>query len=84
MSLKTVHILFVVLSTALALGMVLWCVERYRADGSAGMLIGAVASGVSAAMLAGYGVHVYGRLRRLPVGVIRGRATNFPIERGVR
>ena len=66
MSLKAVHIVFVILSTALALGMAAWCVEQYRENGSAALLMGAVASGVSAALLAGYGVHVYRRLRRLP------------------
>ena len=54
MSLKSVHLAFIIAAILLAAWMTVWCVSRYAAEGSTGMLIGAMATG-----LAGVGLVVY-------------------------
>lgn len=56
MSLKTFHIIFVVLSTLLAGGFGLWAIRDYQRHGEIGSLILGVLS-----LLAGVGLVAYGR-----------------------
>jgi hypothetical protein len=56
MSLKGFHIVFIVFSTLLALGVGLWCVWVDLVEGAPVYLAGAIASFVTAVALIVYGV----------------------------
>ena len=55
MSLKTFHIIFVILSTLLSAGFAVWAVGQYLDDRFAGYLVAAFIALVFAAGLVGYG-----------------------------
>ena len=65
MSLRGFHLLFIVASTLLALGLGWYCVGQWRADGGTGALVGAVASVVAAVGLVAYGVWFRRKARTL-------------------
>lgn len=65
MSIKGFHILFIIFSTLLAIGMGLWCVWVNLTIGEPIYLGGAIASFVSAAGLIVYGVLFYRKMKRL-------------------
>jgi len=67
MSLKAFHIVFVVFSTLLALGVGGWCVWVDLVEGAPVYLAGAIASFVSAAALVVYGVWFYRKMKRLRI-----------------
>ena len=66
MSLRGVHILFIVLSTLLALGFGLYCFREWRADAGAGFLAGGVVSVLAAVALLAYGRWFLHKMRRVP------------------
>ncbi len=65
MSLKFFHIVFITLSTLLALGIAALEYGNYRAVGTAGYLIGVVVCGVIAVGLVAYGIWFLRKTRRL-------------------
>ena len=67
MSLKAFHIVFVVFSTLLALGVGGWCVWVDLVEGAPIYLIGAIASFASAVALVVYGVWFYWKMKRLRI-----------------
>jgi hypothetical protein len=67
MSLKAFHIVFVVFSTLLALGVGLWCVWIDLVEGAPVYLAGAVVSFICAIALVIYGVWFYRKMKRLRI-----------------
>ena len=67
MSLKAVHIIFVFITTALALGIGAWCVYMNLVEGVHSYVAGAVASFVSAVALIVYGFWFYRKMKRLKI-----------------
>jgi hypothetical protein len=67
MSLKAFHIVFVVFSALLALGVGGWCVWVDLVEGAPVYLAGAIASFVSAVALVIYGVWFYRKMKRLRI-----------------
>jgi hypothetical protein len=67
MSLKGFHIVFIVFSTLLALGVGLWCVWVDLVEGAPVYLAGAIASFVAAVALMVYGVWFYRKMKRLGI-----------------
>ena len=65
MSIKGFHIVFIIFSTLLALGVGLWCVWVDLTLGEPVYLAGAIASFVSAVVLIVYGVLFYRKMKRL-------------------
>jgi hypothetical protein len=67
MSLKAFHIIFVIFSTLLALGVGAWCVWVNLVEGAPVYLAGAVAAFASALALVIYGVWFYRKMKRLRI-----------------
>ena len=67
MSLKAFHLVFVVFSTLLAIGLGAWCVWVNLVEGNSIYLIGAIASFVCAIALVVYGVWFYRKMKRLGI-----------------
>ena len=67
MSLKGFHIVFIVFSTLLALGVGLWCVWVDLVEGVPIYLAGAIASFATAVVLIIYGVWFYRKMKRLRI-----------------
>jgi hypothetical protein len=67
MSLKAFHLVFVVFSTLLALGVGLWCLWIDLVEGAPVYLAGAVASFTCAIALIIYGVWFYRKMKRLRI-----------------
>jgi hypothetical protein len=67
MSLKAFHIVFVIFSTLLALGVGGWCVWVNLVEGTPVYLVGAIASFASAIALIVYGVWFYRKMKRLRI-----------------
>jgi hypothetical protein len=67
MSLKGFHIVFIVFSTLLALGVGGWCIWVDLVEGAPIYLMGAVASFVSAVALVVYGFWFYRKMKRLRI-----------------
>jgi hypothetical protein len=67
MSLKGFHIVFIVFSTLLALGVGLWCVWVDLVEGAPVYLAGAIASFACAVALIVYGVWFYRKMKRLRI-----------------
>jgi hypothetical protein len=67
MSLKAFHIVFVVFSTLLALGVGGWCIWVDLVEGAPVYLAGAIASFVCAIALIVYGVWFYRKMKRLRI-----------------
>ena len=67
MSLKTFHIIFVIFSTLLALGVGAWCVWVNLVEGTPVYLAGAIASFACAVVLVVYGVWFYRKMKRLRI-----------------
>jgi len=67
MSLKAVHIIFVFITTALALGIGAWCVYMNMVEGVHSYVGGAIASFVSAVALVVYGFWFYRKMKRLKI-----------------
>jgi hypothetical protein len=65
MSIKGFHILFIILSALLALGIGFWCVWVNLTVGEPVYLGGAIASFVSAIALIVYGILFYRKMKRL-------------------
>jgi hypothetical protein len=65
MSLKGFHIVFIIFSTLLALGIGAWCVWVDLVEGAPIYLAGAVCSFVVALALVVYGVWFYRKMKRL-------------------
>jgi hypothetical protein len=65
MSLKGFHIVFIVFSTLLALGLGSWCLWVDLVEGTPIFLAGAIASFASAVALVVYGVWFYRKMKRL-------------------
>jgi len=65
MSIKGFHIVFIVVSTLLALGIGFWCIWVDLTVGEPVYRSGAIASFVSAAVLIVYGVLFYRKMKRL-------------------
>ena len=65
MSLKGFHIVFIIFSTLLALGVGLWCVWVDLVEGAPIYLAGAIASFVVAIALMVYGFWFYRKMKRL-------------------
>lgn len=55
MGLKNIHIVFISMAIALALGLGSWCVSMYRDEGGAGYLAASLLSFGTAVGLAAYG-----------------------------
>lgn len=55
MSLKTFHIVFITISTILAIGFGIWAIRNYQSQGDIGSLIAGVASLAGAVILLVYG-----------------------------
>jgi hypothetical protein len=67
MSLKGFHIVFIIFSTLLALGLGLWCVWVDLVEDAPIYLAGAIASFVAAVALIIYGVWFYRKMKRLRI-----------------
>jgi hypothetical protein len=67
MSLKAFHIIFVIFSTLLALGVGSWCIWVNLVEGAPVYLAGAIASFASAVALVIYGVWFYRKMKRLHI-----------------
>jgi hypothetical protein len=65
MSLKGFHIVFIVFSTLLALGVGAWCIWVDLVEGAPVYLAGAICSFVVALALIVYGVWFYRKMKRL-------------------
>jgi hypothetical protein len=67
MSLKGFHIVFITVSTLLALGGGAWCLWVDSAHGSPAFRAGAICSFLAALVLIGYGVWFYRKMKRLRI-----------------
>ena len=67
MSLKAFHIIFIIFSTLLAVGVGGWCVWVNLVEGAPIYLAGAIASFVTAVALMIYGVWFYRKMKRLRI-----------------
>src|SRR6266576_1239997 len=67
MSLKGFHIVFIIFSTLLALGIGAWCVWVDLVEGAPIYLAGAICSFVVAVALVVYGVWFYRKMKRLRI-----------------
>jgi hypothetical protein len=67
MSLKAFHIVFVIFSTLLALGVGAWCVWVNLVAGAPVYLAGAIAGFACAAGLIVYGIWFYRKMKRLRI-----------------
>ena len=67
MSLKAFHIVFIIFSTLLALGVAAWCVWVNLVEGPPIYLAGAIASFGAAIALMIYGVWFYRKMKRLRI-----------------
>jgi hypothetical protein len=67
MSLKGFHIVFIIFSTLLALGIGAWCVWVDLVEGAPIYLAGAICSFVVAVALVVYGVWFYQKMKRLRI-----------------
>jgi hypothetical protein len=67
MSLKGFHIVFIIFSTLLALGIGAWCVWVDLVEGAPIYLAGAICSLVVAVALVVYGVWFYRKMKRLRI-----------------
>jgi hypothetical protein len=67
MSLKAFHIVFVIFSTLLALGIAVWCVWINLVEGTPIYLAGAIASFAAAIALIVYGIWFYKKMKRLRI-----------------
>ncbi|HEV8618532.1 MAG TPA: hypothetical protein VGQ70_03485 [Candidatus Udaeobacter sp.] len=67
MSLKGFHIIFIIFSTLLALGIGGWCVWVNLVEGEPIYLAGAIFSFVAAVALMFYGVWFYRKMKRLRI-----------------
>ena len=67
MSLKGFHIVFVIFSTLLALGVGVWCIWLDLVEGTSNYLVGAIASFACAVGLLIYGVWFYRKMKRLGI-----------------
>jgi hypothetical protein len=67
MSLKGFHIVFIVFSTLLALGVGGWCIWVDLVEGAPIYLAGAVCSFAAAVALVVYGVWFYRKMKRLRI-----------------
>jgi hypothetical protein len=67
MSLKGFHIVFIIFSTLLALGIGGWCIWVNRVEGAPIYLAGAIFSFVAAVALMVYGVWFYRKMKRLRI-----------------
>jgi hypothetical protein len=67
MSLKGFHIVFIIFSTLLALGIGAWCIWVNLVEGEAVYLAGAIFSFVAAVALIVYGVWFYRKMKRLRI-----------------
>ena len=65
MSIKGFHIVFIIFSTLLAIGIGIWCVWVDLTVGEPVYLTGAIASFVSAIGLIVYGILFYRKMKRL-------------------
>ena len=65
MSIKGFHILFIIFSTLLAIGIGLWCILVDLTVGEPVYRTGAIASFISAVVLIVYGVLFYRKMKRL-------------------
>jgi hypothetical protein len=67
MSLKGFHIVFIIFSTLLALGIGAWCIWVNLVEGEPVYLAGAIFSFVVAVALMVYGVWFYRKMKRLRI-----------------
>ena len=67
MSLKGFHILFITVSTLLALGIGAWCLWIDSMHGTPAYRAGAIGSFVAALALICYGVYFYRKMKRLRI-----------------
>jgi hypothetical protein len=67
MSLKGFHIVFIVFSTLLALGIGAWCIWVNLVEGEPVYLAGAIFSFITAVALLVYGVWFYRKMKRLRI-----------------
>ena len=67
MSLKGFHIVFIIFSTLLALGIGAWCIWVNIVEGEPVYLAGAIFSFVAAVALMVYGVWFYRKMKRLRI-----------------
>ena len=67
MSLKGFHILFITVSTLLALGVGAWCLWVDSIHGAPAFRIGAICAFIAAATLIGYGFWFYRKMKRLRI-----------------
>ena len=67
MSLKGFHIVFITVSTLLALGSGAWCLWVDSIHGAPAFRIGAICAFIAAAALIGYGIWFYRKMKRLRI-----------------
>ena len=67
MSLKGFHIVFIIFSTLLALGIGAWCIWVNLVEGEPVYLAGAIFSFITAVALMVYGVWFYRKMKRLRI-----------------
>ena len=67
MSLKGFHILFISVSTLLALGVGAWCLWVERMESAPAFRIGAICSFIAAIALITYGIWFFRKMKRLRI-----------------
>lgn len=65
MTLKGFHIVFIIVSSLLALGVGAWCIRVYAIFDAPGFLYGAIVSFAATIALVVYGVWFYKKMKRL-------------------
>jgi hypothetical protein len=67
MSLKGFHIVFITVSTLLALGIGVWCLWINSTHGAPVYRVGAICAFVAAAVLIAYGIWFFRKMKRLRI-----------------
>ena len=67
MSLKGFHIVFITISTLLAIGTGAWCLWVDSLHGAPAFRVGAICSVLAALVLIGYGIWFYRKMKRLRI-----------------
>jgi hypothetical protein len=67
MSLKGFHIVFITISTLLALGIGAWCLWIDSTQGAPGYRVGAIGAFVAATALIAYGIWFFRKMKRLRI-----------------
>ncbi len=65
MSIRSVHLMFITASVAMAVVMTAWFLAAYRAEASAGDLVSALIAAIAGITLGGYGLRYRNKTRNI-------------------